>query len=126
MKITIHNMQDYTAEQVFRACLEPLLGLSKAAFNESRKNSSYVLGCPAGQLLSKAEARTFDKEGKNWGYLVNHGLVPDYCCHVIRAAQEIHDHPRVDRPVQEAKDYCEKQGWSTDWLEQFDEDMFLK
>ena len=114
-------MQDYTAEEVFRACLEPVLKRGTRAVDDNG-HCSYEKGCAAGQLLSTVEARAFDEgESKPWDVLVREHLVPDHHCETIRVAQLIHDKPFMSYPVRQAKNYCENQGWSTEWLEQFDE-----
>lgn len=133
-KITIHNMHNHTAEEVFRACLEPVLKRGTQASIDGGL-CSYEKGCAAGQLLSAVEARAFDEldefdefdevDDKSWYYLVNSGLVPDHHCEVIAKAQFIHDQPYLVPPVRQARNYCKSQGWSSKWLEQFDENMSL-
>ena len=128
-KITIHNMHNHTAEEVFRACLEPVFKRGTRAMDESKQICTYVGGCAAGQLLDKDEAERFDEYGSNWSWLTDEGLVPYIHRDVIGLAQSIHDNASsklMKPPVLRAKEYCNEKGWSTDWLEQFDEDMVLE
>lgn len=90
--VSIHNLHEVTAQEVFDHIARHMLIQGVKSWN-TRGKCLYRhngLMCAAGCLFP-VEGDVAPYEGDPWAILVNEGKVPSYHCRLIQSLQSVHD-----------------------------------
>lgn len=111
MIVTLSNLKDATAQQVFDQVVGHLRTQTTKSYSESHGKCVYrgkdehgaVLKCAAGALIADGEYDAEEMDGANssWNSLVHTGVVTDTHADLIGSLQSTHDSYAAQSPEQE-------------------------